>query len=185
MGIGVPMRGAPGRIQETDSQGNIQTRQFITERGPTEYRVNIDDSISGYIPGKTNFNVQLNDRISGGPYSYQRDIGKPDTRDYSPISGLTAPLENIKSTIFGGADILTKGQNTQTYKPELIGDALGSLSTGKTSSIKGGFSLVNPESAKELGKLGTSFVKQPVYYAATAVTGALSFISPTRYLGAG
>lgn len=60
-GIGTPLKGAPGRVQEQDSRGNISTTKFekAETKGPTHYSVDINDSLSGYVPGKTHFKVNL------------------------------------------------------------------------------------------------------------------------------
>jgi hypothetical protein len=103
------------------------------------------------------------------------------------LSGFTAPIANIKEQ----GESLFKLAKTGKYepsqpKPELVGEGLGSLTAGKSSNIKGGFTLFNPESLKSLGELGTNFTKAPIYYTGSAITGvALTAVPPGKFIGGG
>ena len=198
-GYGTPLKGAPGRIQEVGQQGNINTTKFerVETRGPTNYSVEINDSLSGYIPGKTHFKVNLKDSISNKGYE-PKPVEKKEAKG-GFVEGLGGYAKNTADDFdlgfFGsgvGIGALIKGATGgKTSKAQMDRISIrGAEAESRTEReferefVGAGFNVgakaIQGKSSdgKEFESLGKDIGKNPTYFAGSAFGTALSFAGP-------
>ncbi len=197
-GYGVPLKGAPGRIQEIGPQGNINTTKFerVETRGPTNYNVEINDSLSGYIPGKTHFKVNIKDSLSGGK---SQAVAPKKEAQGGFAEGLGGYARNTADDLdlgfFGsgiGIGALIKGATGgKTSKAQMDRiNIRGAEAESRTereferefvgAGINVGAKAIQGKSSdgKEFESLGADIGKNPTYFAGSAFGSALSFVGP-------
>ena len=192
-------KGDKGLYKPRQTYNNDEVKRFTSEYGKpipgkTHYKVEINDSLSGYIPGKTNFKVELNDSLSNRGQAPQIKEKPAATGGF--VEGLSGYAKNTKDDFelgfFGsgiGIGSLITGGKASKAQIDRIG-VMGAEAEARTSrelerelvgaGINAGVSAYEGKtpSSKELSNLGADIAKNPSYFAGSAFGTAISFAGP-------
>lgn len=176
----------------------------VGQGGSKQVFVNLYDTISNKPPpGQRRYIVNLEDRLSGGPYAYERSPGetvaaseKPISND--PLSGARAVLSNYARDLelgsFGiGAglgNIFTGGTQSKQFieKAAVKGESVNRATEREVEAeaigagLRGGYELVTTGKAEgaaaDFEKLYKDIVANPGYFLGGAAASAASYFTP-------
>lgn len=167
------------------------------ERVPLRYEVGIGEGKSSTLSvfekdtGKRvplKYEVFLEDRLSGGPYHYFRDIGKADKEVFSgttpfiesperddPVAGFTNVFKNIGEFAASGAGRFREAR----YEPEVEASIFSAIfGAGKRFVERKPAELQLTLVSKEFGEIGQSIQKRPFYSAGSIAASAALWLFP-------
>lgn len=196
-----PVLGSLSAAQVIESQQRARARGTPKiERTPLRYEVGLGGKDSTFAvferdSGKRiplHYRVDLEDRLSGGPYQYYRDVGKSEKQVFEgtmpfmdlpekddPLAGFVNVFRNIPEFGKTAGAYVTGSKYEPKYEPEVEASIFSGLfGVGKRFVERKPAELQLTLAAKEFGEIGQFIQKRPFYAAGSIAASAALWLFP-------